>query len=140
MFNPNPNIEFCVARTVIPPDGYTRNPRRHEVPTELLAVSYAEFITTLPHAQRANHLQRMLFQRPRLAAKAVRLLGNRRMANERAMQRYRIEMLQWGEEQEALVSWAIQWRFTIVMDENGIAYPPMGDPQNPRPVCPPVLP
>ena len=140
MLNANPNIEFSVTRTLIPVDGYGRNPRRHEIPSDLYVFEYVEFITTLPRAQRADHLQRMLFQRPRLAAEAVRMLGNRCMAHERAMQRYRVEMLQWGEEQVLQVDWAIQWRFTIVMDVNGVCHPPMHVPQNPRPVLPPNLP
>ena len=132
----NPNVEFMVARTQIPPDGYGRNPRRHEVPTELLTFQYVEHIVTLPRAERAAHLQRMLFQRPRLAADAVRMLGNRASAHDRAMQRYRIEFYEWGIEQETQVTWAITWRFTLQIDINGVTYPPVGTPLNPQPIPP----
>lgn len=132
----NPNVEFSVAKTRVPLDGYTRNPRRHEVPTELLAVQYAEFIVSLPSVQRSAHLQRMLFQRPRLAADVVRMLGNRAIAHDRAMQRYRIEFNEWGFEHETNVAWAITWKFTLQIDINGVCYPPVGTPLNPRPIPP----
>ena len=132
----NPAVEFSVHRTVVPHNGDGRNPRRHEAPTELLAFQYVEYITTLPNAERAPHLQRMLFQRPRLAAEAVRLLGNRCAAHDRALQRHRLEMIAWADEQGTQVTWAIRWRFTIVMDVNGVAYPPVGTPLSPRPIPP----
>ena len=136
----NPNVEFSVARTVVPPDGYTRNPRRHEVPTALLVMYYGEFLIGLPPAERSAHLQRMLFQRPRLASGAVEMLSNRAHAHGRMMQRYRLDDQQWALDAEAQVAFAIQWRFTIVLDANGVAYPPPGiGPLRPRPVAPAPL-
>ncbi len=123
--------QFSVARCTTPIDGYTRSSRRSEQPTHQLAVECSNYVLTLPRPDRADYLQKLLWQRPRLAGEVVAILGNAFHAHQRATQRYNIDIENWAYQVALLMPFSPVW----AVDASGRIWPNNAPP---RPAGPPA--
>ena len=129
---------FNVTRVIVPvADGYCRSARRAEVPAMVAVYNYVDFLIQLPPNQRAPHLERMMWSRPRLAAEAIYRLGNHSHAHQVAMARYTARMNQWAFATANLVHANMQNHVAVPLDLAGNAWLAEGAPV--RPVPPPPL-
>ena len=125
--------------TDVPVDGWPRTKKRNLIPTEAECEVYRDFLLTLQPAARKDHVGKMLWQHPRLAAEAIHGLYNFRMAHLAKKRRRDERELGRNMEISLLVKWDIANLAPIAMDAHGVAWPTTGALPVAIPPIPPLL-
>ena len=130
--------QFNVTRVFVPvADGYCRSNRRSEAPNDQAVYDYCTLLINLPPQERAGHMQRMMWTRPRLAAEAVHRMGNRYHAHTVALQRWEVSVENWSFDVANRVRASMLNGVAIPCDLAGNLWPAEG--ADARPAPPPPL-